>query len=643
MRFRGLHFLQLIFLLFLVVNPVEAQTEPAQISANLSPPDLEGFPVIEAYLDVRDASGNFVSGLQADDVMMIEDLQKLPVQQMQQIFPGVQLALALNGGSALAIQNSQGVSRTELIAQTLSSWATSRRGSTIDDLSMLLPNSEVISHLSDPIDLISALNLGTIDLRQFEPNLDVLFRAIEKVADPTPRTGMNRSVLFITPPITGQDQLSTENLIARAKQLGVKINVWMVPDPGVISTAAEGQLKSLAEQTGGRFYLFSDSDPTLDLEEILSSLRTVYRLAYPSQIRSAGNHQLAAEVLTPAGIVTTPVQNFEVIISPPDPAFIAPPLEIQRLPPLDETGEQITDGSVEEFTPNQQELQILITFPDERVRPIVRTVLFVDGQQVAERVEEPFDRFVWDLKNYQASGSHTLRVEAQDSFGLTGSSIEQIVQVLVLLPPRNPWSWVTQNLTVLSILAAVVLGAILILVLVLGGRIRPTPPGRLKRPRRRSDPVTQPVVVKKELPARKAGWASRIHWPQRHIAPKALAFLSRTGDDEGPSDVAMVPITASETTLGSDPNLSTLVLDDSSVEGLHSRLILLDDGSFRLTDEGSIAGTWINYSPVSREGAVLEHGDLVHIGRVGFRFSLRQPGVSRKPVVTHIENQEKPE
>ncbi len=643
MRLRGVLFSLVIFIILFSVSPVWAQTETSPPSANLSTPDLEDFPIIEAYLDVREPSGKFVSGLQADDVLVIEDLQQLPVKQLQQFHPGVQLVLALNGGSALAIQNSQGASRAELIAQALSRWATSRRGSTIDDLSMLLPNSEVISHLSDPIDWISALNLGAIDLRQFEPNLDILFRAVEKAADPTPRTGMNRSVLFITPPIASQDALSTENLIARANQLGVNINVWMVPDPGVVSTTAEGQLKNLAAQTGGQFFLYSEANPTLDLEEIIGSVRTVYRLTYQSQIRTAGTHQLAAEVQTSSGTVTTPVQNFEVLIYPPDPAFIAPPLEIQRLPPLDENGEQITDTPVDEFTPDQQELQILITFPDERVRPIVRTALFVDGQQVAERTEEPFDQFVWDLKNYQTSGSHTLRVEAQDSFGLTGSSIEKIVQVLVLLPPRNPWSWVTQNLTVLSILAVVVLGAVLLLVLVLGGRIRPATPGRRKQARRRSDPVTQPVVVKKELPARKAGWASRIHWPQRHIAPKALAFLSRISDDESAQDVAMVPITTTETTLGSDPNLATLVLDDPTVEGLHSRLIQGENGSFRLTDEGSIAGTWINYSPVSREGAALEHGDLVHIGRVGFRFSLRQPGIGRKPVVKHIEDQEKPE
>ena len=52
-----------------------------------------------------------------------------------------------------------------------------------------------------------------------------------------------------------------------------------------------------------------------------------------------------------------------------------------------------------------------------------------------------------------------------------------------------------------------------------------------------------------------------------------------------------------------------------------------------MADAGSVAGVWVNYTPISQSGARLEHGDLVHIGRIGFRFTLRQPGATRKPVV----------
>jgi len=36
--------------------------------------------------------------------------------------------------------------------------------------------------------------------------------------------------------------------------------------------------------------------------------------------------------------------------------------------------------------------------------------------------------------------------------------------------------------------------------------------------------------------------------------------------------------------------------------------------------EGSAAGTWLNYAPVSKNGAHLEHGDVVQFGKATFRF-----------------------
>jgi predicted component of type VI protein secretion system len=75
------------------------------------------------------------------------------------------------------------------------------------------------------------------------------------------------------------------------------------------------------------------------------------------------------------------------------------------------------------------------------------------------------------------------------------------------------------------------------------------------------------------------------------------------------------------------------------VEGLHARLVRQEDGSFRLIDQGSVAGTWVNYAEVPEEGQVLQHGDLIHFGRVGFRFTLRLPQNVSKPVTTLQENQ----
>jgi hypothetical protein len=228
-----------------------------------------------------------------------------------------------------------------------------------------------------------------------------------------------------------------------------------------------------------------------------------------------------------------------------------------------------------------------------------------------------------------------LKVEAEDTLGLVGESMETLVQVSVVQSRPNPLKILTRNTPILASLAIILAGAVLLLVLVLGGRIRPKSQGALKKARRKSDPVTQPVSVKNEpTPHRLPGWVNRLQWPQRRITPKANAFLSRISETDQASDSTPIPITADEITLGCDPNLATLVLNDPSVEALHARLVHTPDNTYRLADEGSVAGTWINYTPISGEGAKLEHGDLVHIGRVGFRFTLRQPGPERKPVVT---------
>jgi predicted component of type VI protein secretion system len=102
---------------------------------------------------------------------------------------------------------------------------------------------------------------------------------------------------------------------------------------------------------------------------------------------------------------------------------------------------------------------------------------------------------------------------------------------------------------------------------------------------------------------------------------------------EETSSGSPISIDANEVTLGSDKNLAVLAFDDPSVDGLHARLTRGEDGSFLLADQGSIAGTWINYTLVDRSGTCLQHGDTIHIGRVGFQFKIRDSAFNRKPVI----------
>jgi hypothetical protein len=201
---------------------------------------------------------------------------------------------------------------------------------------------------------------------------------------------------------------------------------------------------------------------------------------------------------------------------------------------------------------------------------------------------------------------------------------------------------------------AVALSAgILLLVLVLGGRIRPgmfsrqkpSKVSKVRAPRTFSkEPLTQPVKglspptirsTTREDSARRVRWMNRLHWPQRQVAVHAHAFLTRlSAGDEG--EASPIPISSEEIKIGRDGFKATLLLDDPSLEGVHA-LLKKEDITYRLADMGTIAGTWVNYTPVSGEGVLLEHGDIIHIGRVGFRFILNKPENYPKLVVEKKE------
>jgi predicted component of type VI protein secretion system len=112
-----------------------------------------------------------------------------------------------------------------------------------------------------------------------------------------------------------------------------------------------------------------------------------------------------------------------------------------------------------------------------------------------------------------------------------------------------------------------------------------------------------------------------------HAQPEA--FLA--WEDEGGETIPLIGI---DLTFGRDAALASIVLDDASVSGLHARLIRLADGSYVLKDQGSTAGTYVNFTAIPDAGQRLRHGDRVHIGRLPFRFRWAQAPPPRPVQVT---------
>ena len=111
----------------------------------------------------------------------------------------------------------------------------------------------------------------------------------------------------------------------------------------------------------------------------------------------------------------------------------------------------------------------------------------------------------------------------------------------------------------------------------------------------------------------------------------------QVSEEDLSSQGKIIPMTLTEIVFGSDPDSADILVDDPAVEAIHARLWCNDRGEFYIADIDSVAGTWLNYSPVSPDGERLRHGDLLHIARNGFRFTESKTGNGHQPRVTPIE------
>ncbi len=639
--------LRRFFLLVLVFIslPITASAQDAS-RAVLSVPSTGDFPLIHSTLKAFDEQGNFLHGLASGDITVLEDNRPLPVIALAEEQVGAQFALALNLGPAVGIRDSQGISRYDKIRQALIEWGQKQPQASRDDWSLITNENYEAIHLDTIKAWIASLEAFSSDARDATPSFDVLARAIEVAADPTPRAGMGRTVLLVTQPPERAGIAALQSLTALALQENIRISVWVVAAADALASDGSLQLAETAARTGGKLFAFSGEEPFPDLTEYLEPLRYLYTLSYETKVSSGDSHTLAASIRRGEQTILSEPLTFDLRVLPPNPIFVSPPNQIVR---SDRSASENSLSATPPFyTPQEQTIEILIEFPDGLPHELARTTLYVNGQLADENITAPFEQFTWDLRPYSQSGEYLLQVEAVDTLGLSGLSIEKTVAITIVQPPQNVIASLARNGPLAAGVLVVLAGSILVLVLVIGGRIRPKGFGR-KRPangngqqaparRQHSDPVTQPVPVKQIAGrGRRASWASRLSWPQRRASETPPACLIPLEQKNQGADEA-IPLLSSEITLGKDPTLATIVVNDPSVAALHARLIQSPAGAFHLIDEGAAAGTWLNFKLLVKEGADLQHGDILHIGRIGYTFQVGDPQQIPKPSVQILES-----
>ena len=624
--------LPILLLLSLLGFPPALVRAQTGAYAEIASVDAGGFPKVSALVDVFDASGGFQAGLRPGDLTAYENGEPRPVDALRQTEVPVQLVVAINPGPSLAVRDANAVARFEKVVATLSQWVNAQPSDSGDDLSLVSLSGSLITHAGGR-DWLVSLDSFKPDFRNTTPNLQTFSIALDTVTAPTPQPGMKRAILFITPHMDDPDIDATiAPLIERAVDARVRVFVWFVDGDVYFNTASANAFRSLALQTHGSLFAFSGAEEFPDLDTELDPLRHIYALTYTSSLNTSGSHEFHVEVETSEGTIRAPDQRFSVEIEPPNPILVSPPLQIRREPPADDPYND------EILLPERETLEIIVEFPDGHPRDLVRTALNVDGEVVDENTSEPFGTFVWDLSQHDSTGTHELSVEAEDVLGLQKSSIVTRVTLTVIHPPTGIQAFLARYRSYL-VLGAIGLAGMALLAIILVGRSGGELFKRRRQKRRQfEDPLTQPVdavaeprtspVKKPKAASRRTGW---LQVPQRAPRlPDAPAYLRRLTNGGEPASLLPIPILEKDMTFGTDPVQSIRVLDDPSISPLHARIRQRPDG-FYIYDHGSVAGTWVNYEPVTREGRRLAHGDRIHLGQLLYRFDLKQPPAQPEP------------
>jgi len=588
----------LLLAAWLIIYPAAAQV---QVTVRISPPTTNQFPQVTLFVAVVDSTGRYIPGLPPSSFSVLEDESPISDVTIHEKQVGTRQVYVINTTSGLRLRDAHGRTRFDLIRQALLDWWQLPTAILygIDDLSLVTADGALVTHSKSTADLASTLDHLTPTFEDNISGYDLLLRSLDFTTDPTPIPGMATHLIFITSLLLTPRDLPIANIITRASDTGTVLYPVLVGPPEVIEQPEAEPLRQLAEATGGQLLLFDLSQGLNHLADQILAQRTQYQLTYTSCAATSGSHQIQIRVTGDELDALSNFQNFEVDVRPPEVTFIQPPDEIVR---------QTDDPTLTlaDIPPTSQTIGLLITFPDQHPRAIASSQFIVDGAVLAKRTKTPLDLFEWDLSGYLETETHTIQVIVEDSLGLEGLSIAHSVEIKVLTPPHGMAALKPALGSILAAFAVIIAGVVLAVVLISMGRQRLASAG-----------IPSQAPSRTKSPLRRAGLRRRTD----DLVAEAYLIPIDAHGAEGEA----VPLTGTDFILGSDPSLTPYPLDDPSVDAMHARLTRQAAGGYLLKDQGSVAGTWVNYELVPIEGRKLRHGDLVHIGREAFRFRLPTP------------------
>ncbi len=595
---------------FLIAIPVvsNAQTAP---SVRVSDPVINAFPRVTLFVQVIGEDGRRLDNLPTASFRLFEDNELTVDLGLDEALVGARLVFLLNTNTDLRIRDTLGRSRFELARNELLEWwrlpEFTRLG--FDDYSLATANKTLISHSNSIAELASLIDALEPDYTEESSAYRLLFDSLDLTTERPPVTGMPSSVIFFTALPRPPQDVPVDNIIARAQGTNTAIYPVLFAEPQALQQPEAEPLLRIAGETGGQVVIYEEAVGLDTLAQTIASQRVQYRLEYTSQATTAGTHTIRLEVSLDGQEIANLERSYNLDLQPPEVIVLETPENIRR-------ASDDPTIPLALLPPTEADIEFLVRFTDRYERPLAASQLLVDGQVVNQRTEPPFSPLSWDLSGYLEGETHQLQVRVFDSIGMESLSSVHPVSLEVVLPPQGIAAVRPALGYLLAAIGVLLAGVLLAASLISLGR-RGALPSPVRQSFREIEPAPKRPPLRREPPE-----------------GPAEAFLRPANSDR--SSAAPIPLTGIDHILGSDPSLAASPIRDPSVDRLHARLIRQADGSYSLRDQGSTAGTWVNYEPIGYKGVRIRHGDIIHLGTAEFRFELVDPPAPRTIIVEEV-------
>lgn len=408
--------------------------------------------------------------------------------------------------------------------------------------------------------------------------------------------------------------------------LGTRADLWEIDDA-----------QRLTEPTGGAYIHMPETNDADPLYSLIRDRATITQLTYRSTLNTSGEHTIRAELDGARGEVA-----FDLVIAPP-----AVSLAVDNSRPILRAA-QDARTPLAEVEPMMQPLGAEVSWPDGHPRKLSDASLLVDGIPRPLRTPVLDDSglltFDWDIRELD-SGVYAVQVQVEDELGLISVSEPLPLAIEVERPVLHPTTTPipsptaiqtpvpeptpTPEPTPLIDLArenALFLGAgaaliflVAVVILVVAMLIRT---GRKRREFANGTADGGGLSPDVSSGGRPESEPTYAMMPGFAMSESTGAYLEAI--ENAPEHASLIPLSGDNVALGRDPKVSQISFNDRSVSRLHAR-ILESHGSYRIYDEGSTSGTYVNYQRIGLTPRVLNNRDEIHLGRVHVRFHLVSP------------------